>query len=202
MQAFSTILLDQYGSVLDQMAQNYTRRIVRAAEQMDALILDLLAYGRVARVEMEFTSVPVEAAWDAAIAQNERTIEETHAKIDTIGALLSVHAHASTLGQALANLLSNALKFVDANTVPQVRFRAEERSGWVRLWIEDNGIGIAREHWDRIFRVFERLHGTTYPGTGIGLSIVRKGIERMGGRLGLESVSGHGSKFWIELPKG
>jgi PAS domain S-box-containing protein len=200
MQAFSSILLDQYAAALDETARNYTRRIVRSAEQMDALILDLLAYGRVARVEMSFTTVPVQSAWNAALAQNERTIEETHAKIETLGPLPAVRAHESTLGQILANLLSNALKFVAADTTPSVVFRAQEKPGWIRLWIEDNGIGIAQDHWERIFRVFERLHGTAYAGTGIGLSIVRKGVERMGGRLGLESVPGQGSKFWVELP--
>jgi signal transduction histidine kinase len=72
----------------------------------------------------------------------------------------------------------------------------------VRLWIEDNGIGIAVEHQERIFRVFERLHGVeTYSGTGIGLAIVRKGVERLGGRFGVESQVDQGSRFWIELPK-
>jgi signal transduction histidine kinase len=81
-----------------------------------------------------------------------------------------------------------------------VTVRAEDRDGRVRLWVEDNGIGIAPEHHERVFRVFERLHAAEeYPGTGIGLAIVRKGAERMGGRAGLESTPGQGSRFWIEL---
>jgi signal transduction histidine kinase len=81
--------------------------------------------------------------------------------------------------------------------------RAEVHDGRVKLWIEDNGIGIAKEHWARIFGVFERLHKETeYPGTGIGLAIAKKGMERMGGRIGLESEVGKGSRFWIELPRG
>jgi signal transduction histidine kinase len=80
--------------------------------------------------------------------------------------------------------------------------RAEPRDGLVRLWVEDNGIGIAPEHHERIFRVFERLHRSPdYPGTGIGLAIVRKAMERMGGRAGVESQLGRGSRFWIELPR-
>jgi signal transduction histidine kinase len=79
---------------------------------------------------------------------------------------------------------------------------SENSQSWVRLWIEDNGIGIAPEHQQRIFRVFERLHGIeSYPGTGIGLAIVRKGLERMGGHAGVESQAGEGSRFWIDLPK-
>jgi len=123
--------------------------------------------------------------------------------------------------------LSNAMKFVAPGVQPHIRLWAEEtkapleptldrpltsserkrdgvrgQSGaWVRLWVEDNGIGIPPEHQERAFRVFERLNGARYAGTGIGLSIVRKGIERMGGKLGLESQPGKGTRFWIELPK-
>ncbi len=100
------------------------------------------------------------------------------------------------------NLISNGLKFVESGVKPCVKIRAEENPRSVRLWIQDNGIGIANEHQERIFRVFERLHGTEqYPGTGIGLAIVRKGIERMGGRVGLQSQLHEGSRFWVELPK-
>jgi len=102
----------------------------------------------------------------------------------------------------LGNLVSNAVKFVAPGATPRVRLWAEKRGEFVRLWIEDNGIGIAKEHQGRIFRVFERLHGVeTYPGTGIGLAIVQKGAERLGGRVGVESTEGAGSKFWIELKK-
>jgi signal transduction histidine kinase len=103
------------------------------------------------------------------------------------------------LRQVLVNLIGNAIKFVAAKT-PHVRLRAEERSGGiVRIWVEDNGIGIPPEFHERIFQVFQRLHTTVYAGTGIGLAIVQKGVERMGGRVGLVSAPGEGSKFWIEL---
>jgi len=103
----------------------------------------------------------------------------------------------------LVNLLANGIKFVPSDRAPEVRVRADARDGRVRLWVEDNGIGIAPEHHERIFRVFERLHpATNYPGTGIGLAIVRKAMERMGGRVGVESELGRGSRFWIELPAG
>ncbi|HEY9599008.1 MAG TPA: ATP-binding protein, partial [Cyanophyceae cyanobacterium] len=83
---------------------------------------------------------------------------------------------------------------------PQVRVWAEERQDWVRLWIADNGIGIEPDYQEQIFRVFERLHTSdTYSGTGVGLAIVQKGVERMGGRVGVESQLGQGSRFWIEL---
>jgi signal transduction histidine kinase len=99
----------------------------------------------------------------------------------------------------LLNLIGNAVKFVEG-TAPHVRLRAETRPGAVvRVWVEDNGIGIPLEFQERIFQVFQRLHTTAYPGTGIGLAIVQKGAERLGGRAGVESTPGAGSRFWIEL---
>ena len=103
--------------------------------------------------------------------------------------------------QVFSNLLSNAVKFGGRD--PRVRVWAETREPrTAQVWIEDQGIGIAPAHQERIFGVFERLHGTeTYPGTGIGLAIVKKGIERLGGRVGVESQEGRGSRFWVELPR-
>jgi signal transduction histidine kinase len=101
----------------------------------------------------------------------------------------------------MVNLVSNAVKFVERDKQPEVTVYDEERDGFVRVWVEDNGIGIAKEHQDRIFRIFERLHGRdSYVGTGIGLAIVEKAISRMNGRVGLESEIGKGSRFWFELP--
>jgi signal transduction histidine kinase len=102
----------------------------------------------------------------------------------------------------LANLLGNAIKFVRPGERPSARLWCESRPGrFVRISVSDNGIGVAAEHHKRIFNVFERLHGAEeYPGTGIGLAIVRRGVERMGGRFGLESAVGRGSTFWIDLP--
>jgi signal transduction histidine kinase len=117
------------------------------------------------------------------------------------------------LAQVLTNLLTNAIKFVAAGVQPQVRVWTQEIERWedgvpanpstkIRLWVEDNGIGITLKNQKRIFNVFERLHGSEiYPGTGIGLAIVRRGVERMGGRVGVQSQAGEGSRFWIDLPK-
>jgi len=128
-------------------------------------------------------------------------IHDSHAHIECVPPWPTVVAHAATLRQVLVNLISNAVKFVAAKT-PQVRLRAEERpGGYVRIWVEDNGIGVPAEFQDRIFNVFQRLHTTEYAGTGIGLAIVQKGAERMGGRAGVESAPRMGSKFWIELAR-
>jgi signal transduction histidine kinase len=99
------------------------------------------------------------------------------------------------------NLIGNALKFVAPGTQPAVRICAEERGQTVRLWVEDNGIGIPAGCEAQIFGVFTRLHGDKYPGTGIGLAIVKKAVECMGGHVGVESSLGQGSRFWFELRK-
>jgi PAS domain S-box-containing protein len=201
MQAFSSLLLDDYASRLDATAQHYARRILRGAESMDTLLLDLLAYGRVARSQIELAAANVKAAWNAATLQNDHIIREKNARIEAHSPLPPVCAHEATLVQVLANLLGNALKFVRPGVTPHITLRAEPRHDFVRLWVEDNGIGIPPEYHERIFRVFERLNGKEYTGTGIGLSIVRKGVERMGGRVGVESTPGQGSRFWVELLK-
>jgi signal transduction histidine kinase len=114
--------------------------------------------------------------------------------------LPSVRGHATTLTQVLANLIGNATKFVAPQVKPHVRIWAEADRDQVTIWVKDNGIGISAENQSRIFRVFERLHGSDdFPGTGLGLAIVRKGVERMGGQVGLESEVGKGSSFWVKL---
>jgi signal transduction histidine kinase len=147
---------------------------------------------------------PVELARVVAQAKaqlRESHLEPPHDWLTVDGSLPRVQGHAATLVQVVVNLLSNAIKFVPPGVAPRVRVWAEARDGRVRLWIEDQGIGVAPEHQARIFRVFERLHGAeSYPGTGIGLAIVARGVERMGGRVGVESTAGQGSRFWIEFP--
>lgn len=104
------------------------------------------------------------------------------------------------LGQILSNLLGNAIKFVAPGVQPVVHVWSEQQGDRLRLWIEDNGIGIAPQHQARIFKTFERLHGIeSYSGTGIGLAIVKRGAERLMGEVGVESQLGQGSRFWLEL---
>jgi signal transduction histidine kinase len=110
--------------------------------------------------------------------------------------------HGSILVQMVVNLLSNGMKFVAPGVQPQIRVWTQEQENWVRLWVEDNGIGIEPQYQEQIFGVFERLHGRdAYPGTGIGLAIVRKGAERLGGQAGVESAPGKGCQFWVELQR-
>jgi signal transduction histidine kinase len=128
-------------------------------------------------------------------------IRQSNAEVHVQRPIPPVRANATVLEQVLSNLLSNALKFVKEGVVPNVRIWADRIENAVRLSIEDNGIGIDPVYAERIFRLFERLHDSReYPGTGIGLVIVRKGVERMGGKVGVETELNQGSRFWIELP--
>ena len=117
--------------------------------------------------------------------------------------LPTVVGNPASLTQVISNLLSNAVKFVAPGRKPQVCIHAETRGDIVRLCVEDNGLGIDQEGQKRIFRMFQRLNpAADFEGTGIGLTIVKKAVERMGGRVGVESEPGMGSRFWIELKAG
>lgn len=200
MQGFSQALLEDCGDRLDAMGREYAERIVAGSKRMDELIRDLLSYSRVSRAELQLVRVPLTPVAQSALAELSGALRARNASVQVDEPLPVVMGHPATLSQVLTNLLGNGLKFVPPERVPRLHVSAERHNGHVRVWVEDNGIGIAPEHQTRIFRVFERLHSTDdYPGTGIGLAIVRKAVERMGGQVGVESNLGQGSRFWVEL---
>jgi len=202
MQGFADALQEDYGDQLDATAREYMKYITEGAVQMDVLISDLLAYSRLSRAQIQLQPVELDGVVAIALKQLNAQIQERQAEIAIDSPLPSVMAHRVTLVQVIANLIGNAIKFVEPEVHPIVQISAQVEENSIRLWIVDNGIGIAPQHQDRIFRVFERLHGVeTYPGTGIGLAIVRKGLERMGGHAGVESQLDRGSRFWIALPQ-
>jgi signal transduction histidine kinase len=149
---------------------------------------------------MDLANVPLDDAVHDALAQVEGDVASTGGSVTVSPGLPVVRAHRVALVQSVANLLANGLKFVPKGRAPALRVHADRSNGTTRLWVEDNGIGIDPAHHERVFGVFERLHQSeNYPGTGIGLAIVRKSVERMGGRVGVLSEVGTGSRFWIEL---
>jgi signal transduction histidine kinase len=200
MHGFSHALLEDNGPQLDATGRGYATRIVAAAARLDAMIHDLLTYSRVSRTELAIDRLDTVAVIRAAISQLSAEIEARNALVVVDESMPAVSGHRAMLEQVVANLVANALKFVAPDARPEVTIRASRDAEFVRLWIVDNGIGIDPAHQQRIFSVFERLHAEAkFPGTGIGLAIVRKGAERMGGRAGVESALGRGSRFWIDL---
>lgn len=202
MQGFSRALLEDHAEALDENGRDYAMRIARGAERLDDLINDLLAYSRLAREEIRPELVGLEGLLADVLRHMDPQIEQARAAIQLERPLPTIIGQRTVLTQVLMNLLGNAIKFVPPGAEPRVRIWAEPCGGSARVWVEDNGIGIRPEHRDKIFRVFERLHGQkAYPGTGIGLAIVKKGIERLGGTVGVVSEPGRGSRFWFELPR-
>ena len=199
---FSQALLEDYGRDLDPVGKDFLRRIDSGGARMDVLIRDLLEYSRMGHSEMTIECVDLDEVIDTVVAQFSGGDSDGRPQFQIVKPFGVVQGHTATVRQVVFNLVANAVKFVRPDTPPRIVIRSQQREGNIRLWIEDNGIGIAPEHLQRIFGVFERLHTSdSYPGTGIGLAIVAKGIRRMGGTMGVDSVEGQGSRFWIELPE-
>jgi signal transduction histidine kinase len=168
---------------------------------MDQMIQELLTYSRLTLLEFQPQPVRLSRVVKDAVSQLAWDLEKRKALVNIKHSNSHVLGHYPMLVQVIANLVSNSIKFVPAETRPMVNIWDTRDGSVVRIYVEDNGIGIAPEHQQRIFRVFERLHGREhYTGTGIGLAIVEKAVSRMSGRVGVESEVGKGSRFWIELP--
>lgn len=201
MQGFARALREDYTDRLPAEGREYVARIAAAAAHMDSLIRDLLDYSRVERGRLRLEAVDLAHAVAQAQATVDDDIRMRHATVRVDVSVPPVWGEPAVLRQVICNLLSNAIKFTAPGVDPVVAVRAERLATSVRLSVADNGIGIPAADHERIFKPFERLHGVeTYPGTGIGLAIAHKAIERMGGTIGVESRPGHGSRFWIELP--
>ncbi len=199
MRGMALALKQDYASQLDATAQNYADKIMGASERMDELIQDLLDYSRMNLEQFELKRVDFRAAIEEVTELIAANIKERDAMVSLEGEFGPAKASPTLLNQVISNLLTNAIKFTGPGVKPRVTVRGEVNPASVRIYVKDNGIGIAPEHQERIFKMFERLHTVSeYPGTGVGLAIVQRAVARMGGRLGLESEPGKGSCFWIE----
>ncbi|MEN8820072.1 MAG: ATP-binding protein [Abyssibacter sp.] len=198
--SFSSLLNKRYADSLDDDGQEYLRYIQDGVTDMRALINDLLELSRVNSTEAEIVEVPMEEVVGRVTDQLRADIEANAATIH-VDALPAVQADARGMQQIFQNLIANAMKFQPAGQAPVVRIRAERRpTGW-QFSVQDNGIGMAPEDCEKIFGVFKRLHTTAeYPGTGIGLSLVRKLVEKRGGRIRVDSRPGEGSTFVFDVP--
>lgn len=201
MQGFSTMLLEEEGTTLSETGRNYAERINQSAHFMDSLLRDLLDFNCISQLHTELSPVKLGKAVEGVLCSLQKEILEKYAAVKTSDTWPVVLANEAILTRVLLNLIGNALKFVTPNHTPVVHVCAEIRGEVVRVWVKDNGIGIKPEHKEQIFKIFNRLNGDKYPGTGIGLAIVLKGVKLMGGRVGVESTFGVGSQFWFELQK-
>jgi len=201
-QGYANVLRQDFAEGNLEKAGLYIARIEAVAHRVDTMVSDLLEFARLSRIEIAIDPVPVDAALQEATSTLHADIQKARARLDAdVPADLFVCGHRQTFVQTLTNLVSNALKFVRPGATPHVRIGAERVGANVRVTVADNGIGIAPAAQGRVFNVFERLHSEEeYPGTGIGLAIVKKGVERMGGRVAVESAPGAGSTFSVELP--
>jgi PAS domain S-box-containing protein len=199
-QGYAQAVLEDFAGQVDGRGKLFLERIVHNSTRMDRLIQDVLTCSRLTRREIPLGPVSLENLLHEILHQYPE-MQPPQADVVIHGSLLSVTGHEPSLSQAVSNLLNNAVKFMVPHTTPHIEIWTEARGNEVRLWIQDNGIGIKPEYQGRLFGMFERVHPEkAYEGTGIGLAIVRKSVERMGGKAGVESDGSNGSKFWIQLP--
>ncbi|MGH9388560.1 MAG: sensor histidine kinase, partial [Vicinamibacteria bacterium] len=198
--SFVQLLEKKYAEQLDEPAQQYIASAVQGAKRMHRLIKDLLAYSRAGRPGRPFEPVSCQEAVRAALSTLEMAVREGGAEV-TVDRLPVVQGDRAQLEQLFQNLIGNAVKFHGENP-PRVRIAARvDGADWL-LSVSDNGIGIEAEYTDKIFAMFRRLHGgSDYPGTGIGLAICKRIVQRHGGRIWVESKPGEGSIFYFTIPR-
>ena len=193
-------ILDEHIQPDNSAAAESATRIFQAVEHMDELINALVAYTQINKTPIPLKQVNLRELIDDLVKHYEPRLTSEKVRVEVLGEFPVVTANRAVLHNALLNLVENALKFRSPARAVSVRFRAAPTPEKLRLWVEDDGIGIAPEHHERIFGVFERLHGREVPGMGIGLAMVRRWVGGMHGTVGVESSFGQGARFWIDLP--
>lgn len=198
---YSRILLEDYSDRLDDEGKRFLKTIRSATDQMNQLITDLLAYSRLERRTLAEIAINLPELVGAVVAQRLGDVQGREPIVRVDVPALSVRGDRDGLAQAVRNLVDNAFKFTRDTASPQIGVHAERIGDVVRLSVNDNGIGFDMQYHDKIFGIFTRLHRPEdYPGTGVGLALVRKAMERMGGRAWAESSPGAGATFYLELP--
>jgi len=201
-EGFSSLLLQEHAEQLDDQGREYLQRIQRATLHMSQLVNDLLAYSRLQQLTERIEPVELSACVQTVVAPFRDELEARQGQLNMqVPETLKVQGNPKGLAIVLRNLIDNALKFTPANAAPSIRIEAQARGDRVLLSVSDQGIGFDMKHHDRIFGMFQRLHRQDQiPGTGIGLALVRKAVERMGGQIHAESTPGRGASFHIDLP--
>ncbi len=202
MQGFAQAVLTEYADKLDAQGRDYLERISNAALRLDKLILEVLTYSRLGRGELALKPINLDQLIEE-VFDSYPSIRRSQAEVTVEHPLHSVLGSHSFLIQCVSNLLENAVKFVPAGSKAKVRIWTSDGGSKTRLYVEDNGIGIPLDSLSKIFEPFQRAHpGGGYEGTGMGLAIVRKAMQRLGGTVGVQPRDGQGSIFWLELPTG
>ena len=198
--SYGQLLVRRHQAGLNAEAQEFLQFMVDGGQRAQALIRDLLSLARIDSQPLPWQAVTLDTVLADALQQLRLQVQEAGATI-THAALPTVMADARQMGQLLGNLISNALKFRAAATAPAIHLAATRQAGGWRISVRDNGVGIEPKYFDRIFVMFQRLHlRSEHDGTGIGLAICKRVVERHGGRIGVESEPGCGSTFWFTLP--
>jgi signal transduction histidine kinase len=198
MNIFAQKLLEQESGSISAQGKDYLNRIIIAVGRFDKLIRDALNYTKAVQLEMPLESVDLSKLIHGLI-ETYPNLHPDKADVHIDGELPVVIGNESLLTQCFSNLLGNAVKFVAPGVKPKVGVTAETSDRIAKIWIKDNGIGIPEHAQRRLFKMFQKLDDQ-YEGTGIGLAIVRKVVERMAGKVGVQSEVGRGSNFWVELP--
>lgn len=199
---YSRLLLEDHAARLDDEGRLFIENVRRGVAQMNQLIADLLTYSRMERRTLCGSPLDLQAQVAAVLAERRQDLTACGAMVETAVTGLVVMADRDGLAAILRNLLDNALKFAAPGRAPRIQIRGHAGEKSIILSVEDNGVGFDMQFHDRIFEIFQRLQrAEDYPGTGVGLAIVRKAAQRMGGRVWAESRPGAGSTFFVELPR-
>jgi len=201
-EGFSSLLLEEHAQQLDEQGREYLRRIQKATLHMSQLVSDLLAYSRLQQMTGQSEPVDLAACVQSVAAPFRDELEARAGQLSVrVPEGVSVRANPQGLAIVLRNLVDNALKFTPASAAPRIRIEAQAEGDRLLLKVSDQGMGFDMKYHDRIFGMFQRLHRQDQiPGTGIGLALVHKAVERMGGHIRAESAPGQGATFFIDLP--
>ena len=199
---YATLLARDYSTLFDEEGHFFLQNIRQAAGNMRQLIDDLLEYSRMERRDIVPREIDLQGIMAAIVEEFEPQITANAAKVDVDLPCAVLQADFESLAQVLRNLIDNALKYSSQAASPKIEIGGRLKDNNCQIWVRDNGIGFDTRYKDRIFEIFQRLHRIDeYPGTGIGLAIVQKAMQRMGGQVWAESEPGQGATFYLEFPR-
>jgi PAS domain S-box-containing protein len=199
---YSRLLVDEYADKLDEEGLRFLDNIRYSANQMNQLIEDLLSYSRMERRDLSFIKIDIRSLLNELVFEREHEIESRSIQVKLHIPDMELVSDRDSIRQISGNLLDNAIKFTRDEPDAVIEVDGSETAKAWRIWIKDNGIGFDSKYKERIFGIFQRLHRSEdYPGTGVGLALVKKALGRLGGQIWSESGLGKGAVFYFEIPK-